>query len=442
MPAAPDQNVETLRNPRERRRATQASFVGTTVEFFDFVLYSTAATLVFPQIFFDGTSPATAIALSYLTLASGYLARPFGALFFGHFGDRYGRKYVLVATMVMMGIVTVSIGLTPPSAAIGAAAPIMLVVARLLQGIAMGGEFGGALLLAYEYAPRDRKGLGAAIAMAGAPTGALTASLIFSQFAKLPEDDFMSWGWRVPFLFSFALILVAIYLRSSIKESPEFESRRQTSFGSHSAPISSLLKHWPQVSFSLLVGVASLTTYVLASTYFVGLGISHGYAQSSIVILVTIGSMLQIVGIPATAALSDRIGRLKVLALGNVLIAATIVPVLILLDAGIFSLYAIGFILGMIIPLAAYGPLGAYLGEQFPVRIRYTGVSFTYQLIALISGFAPVVAVELTAAANGHWYLVAIVLTVLPLLALAALRTTRSSATWFTTPPDGMTPVK
>lgn len=231
---------------RDRRRAIVSSFLGSTVEYYDFLLYAAAAGLVFPKLFFAGVDPTTGIFLSYLTLFTGYVARPIGGLLFGHFGDKVGRKNMLFITLMMMGIVSICIGLMPTADSIGVAAPIALVVLRMIQGLAVGGEWAGATLMAMEHSKEGSRGLGASIAVAGGPSGAVLATLVLALFSSLPDEQFLSWGWRVPFLFSVALVVVGLYLRLRVTESPDFAAARAEGDVHTGVPLVAMIRQYPK----------------------------------------------------------------------------------------------------------------------------------------------------------------------------------------------------
>lgn len=222
----PIREAELKQKKRESRRAVISSYLGSTVEYYDFLLYGSAASLVFPALFFSDLDPGLGIILSFLTLATGYIARPIGGLLFGHFGDKYGRKQILFITLMVMGIVSILIGLLPTYQTIGIAAPIALLALRVLQGLAVGGEWAGATLMAMEHSGKKSKGLGASIAVSGGPSGAVLATLVLGGFSLMPEEQFMSWGWRIPFLLSALLVVIGLYLRHRVTESPDFEQAK------------------------------------------------------------------------------------------------------------------------------------------------------------------------------------------------------------------------
>lgn len=429
--ATPASAAVPVRTAKEKRTALISSFLGTAVEFYDFLLYATASALVFPELFFDNVSAGTGVVLSYLTLAVGYVARPVGAVIFGHFGDRLGRKQMLVVTMLIMGVTSVGIGLMPTTATVGAAAPVLLVTLRLLQGIAVGGEWAGATLMALEYSGEKRRGLGASISMIGAPTGVVAASLVFSAFATLPEDAFMSWGWRIPFLLSAVLVVLALVMRMTVRESPEFEAAQRQAGHQAVTPLATVaVEHWRRVALTILVAIPPLFMQALTSTYYVTSAVEAGHSRSFALFMVTVGSVLQILFVPVFAALSDRVGRTLLMTVGFGIGGVGVWGAIAMIHSASQTLFVIGFVLGMTMTILLYAPLGAYLAEQFDTRIRYTGVSLTYQLTTLATGFAPVIAIQLTSlAGEGNWWPLALLYLVLCGLALYALgRNQRLSA--------------
>ncbi|WIM72771.1 MFS transporter [Corynebacterium suedekumii] len=259
--------AEPHRDPKERRRAMASSFLGSTVEMYDFLLYAAAAGLVFPQMFFGNLTPLMGTTISFAILLIGYIARPIGSIAFGHFGDRYGRKNVLVITLMVMGFVSITIGLLPSANHIGVIAPVLLVILRLLQGVAIGGEWAGAALMPMQHATEKNKGFGASLAIAGGPAGMILSTLVLAIFAAISGDNFANpekyfvtdWGWRIPFLFSAAIVIIGLYLRSRVKESPEFEAARKAGKVQTGIPIVRLFKESPREIFiGAVAGMASL----------------------------------------------------------------------------------------------------------------------------------------------------------------------------------------
>ncbi|WNF01138.1 MFS transporter [Streptomyces luomodiensis] len=384
------------------RRVATSSYLGTTIEYYDFLLYATAAALVFNEVFFSGLSPWVGTIVALATLAVGYIARFAGAIVFGHFGDRLGRKAVLVTTMVIMGVTSGLIGLMPGSDQIGDAAPLLLVVLRILQGLAVGGEYGGAVLMTSEHADTKRRGLASSAAAMGAASGAVLATGAMTLVTLLPEDQLLAWGWRIPFLVSFLLVGVGLYFRLRIAESPVFLARREEHQPA-GAPIVTLLRTHP-------VTVLMSTGFLLGAT--VGQGVfgifimsyapAIGYAHSTTLSAVLVSTLIALVATPLFARLSDRIGRRPVVVGGTILMAALAHPAFLLINsgsAGLFMLAVAAVLVLAMTPVVAVAPV--MLSELFPTQIRYTGVSTCYQLAHLMAGFTPLIAASLLAAAGG-----------------------------------------
>lgn len=408
-PPRPSKTQQPIFQSKEMRRILASSFIGNVIELYDFMLYATAAAVVFGPLFFAGQGSAIATIASFGTLAVGYFARPLGGILFGHFGDRFGRKTTLVVSMTGMGIATVAIGLLPTAAQIGPAAPILLVAARIVQGLAVGGEWGGTVLIAFEHAPEKRRGYAASFANMGSGVGVALATLVFSAFTLLPEDAFLSWGWRVPFLLSFALIVVGMVIRLSVSESPVFQDLERRAEARRVPVIEVLSKHSRSVVLGLFGG---LSIYAIAGMVAVW-GLSHAIEAGADATgalnakaAAAVGAfVMTIIG----ARLSDRIGRKPVLLAGVALGAAFAFPILHLMDAGTVAGYAAAVILGQLIQGLLLGPIGAFIAELFPTRVRYTGVSVAYQGASAIgSGLTPVIASGLLLLSNGSLVLLGI----------------------------------
>ncbi|MCT1436672.1 MFS transporter [Brachybacterium paraconglomeratum] len=403
--------TETSRPPRERRRAMVSSWLGTTVEYYDFLLYGTAASLVFPELFFPGAAPLLGVLASFASLAVGYFARPLGAVVFGHFGDRLGRRKMLVVTLVMMGAASFLMGLLPTYHQIGMAAPVLLVTLRILQGFAVGGEWAGAALMSMEHARPKGRGFAASVVASGGPSGAVLATLVLTPFSMLPSEQFLSWGWRVPFILSALLVVIGLVLRLVVTESPEFRAaaqRRATSSAPASnapAPIVAVLRHNPRGLVAGALGTVAplfmqsiLATFVL--TYAVTVG---GHERSDALWLITIANAVHIVTIPAFAALSDKVGRRPVMIAGAAAGIVLIWPMFALVANGSWGALLLAFLIGNpLVQAIMYGPLGAWIGEKFAADVRYTGVAVTYQLGSTLgAGLAPLAATGLLALGGG-----------------------------------------
>ncbi|WP_449431943.1 MFS transporter [Pseudomonas putida] len=376
------------------RKAGIASFIGTTIEWYDFYAYGIAAALVFGKVFFPADlAPGTATLLSFLTLWAGFVARPIGGIIFGHLGDKIGRKTTLVITLVMMGIATTCIGLLPTFQQIGIWAPISLVVLRVIQGVAVGGEWGGAILIASENAPKGKGILYAAFAQQGSPAGNLLASFVFFGLSALPVTDFMLWGWRIPFLLSAALVIVGMVIRLKLEESEDMK-RLMKEKKTVKLPILEVLRnHWQLVLLGAGVLPIIHVTY-FKSTFALSWATKElGYAQSTFLSVIIMSLVVQFIVQPFGAVLASRMDMRKAVAL-------MVIPELILMPAMFFAvetkiywIAALGMCLATIPHSMFYGAVGGILARAFPTRVRYSGLSISYQLCSLLVGGAtPVLA--------------------------------------------------
>lgn len=392
------QSVGEARSSKKVRGVIWSSFLGTTLEWYDFFIYGTVAALVFNKLFFPGFDPAVGVLLSFATFTVGFVARPLGALIFGHYGDTLGRKRILVLTMLLMGLATVGIGLLPTYDQVGVVSTYLLVILRLAQGLALGGEWGGAVLMVAEHGDSRRRGLQTSWAQIGVPAGnLLSVGAIAAMSAFLPEKDFLSWGWRVPFLLSGILIAVALWIRSGIDESPEFEtlaSEKKTS----SRPLVDLIKGHPRsllVACFIRIGtdVAFYIFSLFVLTYVTGtLGLNRSVALQGVLV----ASAIQMFTIPWFAALSDRFGRQPIFLLGSIGAAIWIFPFFQLLGTKDPLLIALAICVAMTFWALMYGPLAALISELFPTHVRYSGISLGYQLAGIFGGgLAPLIAAAL-----------------------------------------------
>lgn len=401
-------NATNAVTPKARRRAMLSSYFGTTTEFYDFMLYGTAASIVFPELFFPGTDPLIGTLSSFGTLAVGYVARPIGAVVFGHFGDKLGRKRMLIITLGLIGLTTILIGLLPTYSVVGIWAPILLVTLRFVQGLAVGGEWAGAALMSMEHAQTKDRGFAASLVASGSASGAVLATLILTPFSLLPEEQFLSWGWRIPFLLSLILTVTGLSLRLTVTESPDFEAshkQEQAAPAKKKLPLVSVFRHNPlQVLAGTLGGFAPLFIQSILATFVLNYAVNvGGYERATALWLVTIANFIHVFTIPAFAALSDRIGRKPVMVVGAIVGIILIWPMFALIGVGTWWALLLSFIIGNpIVQGLMYGPLGAWIGEKFAADIRYTGTAVTYQLGTTIgAGFAPLVATSLLSAAGG-----------------------------------------
>lgn len=384
------------------RRVLFSSYLGSTIEFYDFLLYGLSASMVFGPLFFTNLSPLLATTASFGTLAAGYVARPLGGVLFGHFGDRLGRKSMLVITMTLMGVSSCLVGLLPTYNSVGAIAPMLLVLLRLLQGVAVGGEWGGAALMAIEHSDRRHRGFAGSVANMGGPSGAVLATIVLTLFTLLPHDQFMVWGWRIPFLLSAVLVAVGLFIRLRITETPVFEAAKKAE--PHSAPpLLRILRDQPaQVVITCVAGLGAFTIQSLMM-FALSFAIHAGHSRTTVLSLHGVGAFLTIFAIPAFAALSDRIGRRPVMIAGALATVVLIYPVYLLLAQPSPWAVLAAFLIAQPLLLAAmYGPLAAFIGEMFNTGARYTGASLGYQLSVMAGGFAPMISSALLIARGGH----------------------------------------
>ncbi|MEV7869748.1 MFS transporter [Streptomyces sp. NPDC088124] len=398
--------------PNKLKRIVAASLIGTTIEWYDFFLYGSAAALVFNKLFFPDSDPLVGTLLSFLTYAVGFAARPLGALVFGHYGDRIGRKKLLVLSLLMMGGATFVIGLMPTHATIGTAAPVLLTVLRLIQGFALGGEWGGAVLLVSEHGDAERRGFWASWPQTGAPAGQLLATGVLSALtALLSEDQFVAWGWRIPFLLSGVLVIVGLWIRLSVDESPVFKAalaraaeRGAAAGGAESEaekmPLVAVLRHhWRDVLVAMGARMAeNISYYVITAFILVYATNSAGLSKQTALNAVLIASAVHFAVIPAWGALSDRIGRRPVYVIGAVGVGAWMFPFFALIDSASFGNLILAVTVGLVLHGAMYAPQAAFFSEMFATRMRYSGASIGAQFSSVAAGApAPLIATALLA---------------------------------------------
>lgn len=409
---------------REARRVAVASFVGTAIEWYDFFLYGAAAALVFGPQFFPASDPSISQLAALTTFAVGFLARPIGGIVAGHFGDRIGRKRMLVISLLIMGMATVLVGLLPTYAQIGVAAPILLVVLRLAQGVGVGAEWGGAALMAVEHAPPSRRGLYGAAPQLGVPAGAIVANLVLLVASTSTREAFVDWGWRLGFLVSFVLVVFGLVIRRRLTESPLFaEAARHRPAR---VPLLEVLRDHPlAVLRSVFVTGASTAMGYIILTYILSYGTAEvGYSRNALLVVVILTSVVQLGAIYGLSGMADRYGRRKVIAAGAIAQAVVALLFFLVFDTGVFVLALVACVVAVITVSAQYGPLPALLSDQFPTRIRYSGVSLGYQLGNVVGGgLAPVLATAIFAA-SGSSLLVGAYLAGMALLALVAVACT------------------
>ncbi|NCI18520.1 MFS transporter [Cronobacter muytjensii] len=391
---------------KKNRKVLIASLTGSAIEWFDYFLYGTAAALVFNKIFFPMVDPVIGLILSWLSFSLTFFIRPIGGVFFAHIGDRIGRKKTLVLTLSLMGGATVMIGLLPTYETIGIWAPVLLILMRIIQGMGIGGEWGGALLLAYEYAPEKRKGFFGSIPQAGVTIGMLMATFIVSLMTLFSEAQFLAWGWRIPFLLSAVLVLLGLWIRRGIDETPDFQQAKRTGQLSKTPLRVTVRHHWREVLIAAGLKVVETAPFYIFSTFVVSYATTTlAYEKSQALESVTLAALVATILIPLMGLLSDKIGRKRMYAVSVMLLGAFIVPWFMLLDTGATW----GIMLATVIAFGVlWAPITAVLGtlcsEIFHARVRYTGITLGYQLgAALAGGTAPLIATGLLAHSGGDW---------------------------------------
>jgi metabolite-proton symporter len=408
---ATNHDVETAGPARGRSEVTKvvvASLIGTTIEWYDFFLYGTAAALVFNKLFFPGSDPLVGTMLAFTTYALGFLARPLGGIVFGHYGDRIGRKAMLVLSLLVMGLATFAIGLLPTYATLGVWAAVVLTVLRLVQGFALGGEWGGAVLMAAEFGGRGRRGLRASWPQVGVPIGLLLSTLVLSLVNRATTDkQFLAWGWRIPFLLSIVLVLVGLWVRLAVAESPVFKAaqekaeRAEAETAAERAPILQVLSRYRrEVLIAMGARIAENVSYYVWTAFVLvyiteQLKLSRQLALNALLV----AAVVHLVAIPAWAALSDRLGRRPVYLLGAAAVGVWAFVFFALLDVKNAVLITVAIAGGLIFHAAMYGPQAAFFSELFGTRVRYSGASIGYQLASVVAGsVAPLIATALLAA--------------------------------------------
>jgi MFS transporter, MHS family, shikimate and dehydroshikimate transport protein len=401
--------TDTSALPQTRRlgvRVVVSSYIGSVVEWFDFYIYSIASASVFNVLFFPKLGSAVGTLVAFATIAIGYLVRPLGGVIYGHFGDRIGRKKMLVSSIVLMGIATMLVGLMPTYAQIGLWAPLLLMALRMMQGLAVAGEWGGGLLMTLEHAGPGRRGLWSCVIGMGMCTGLLLGTAAFGIVSHLPDAQLLSWGWRVPFLAAFVLIAIGLWMRLGISESPVFleqkrrdEARRER----QRIPLVHVLKtQWRQVLQAALMVSGPFVVSALISPFSIAYSVQAGFARVDALNAATMAALCQVIGMLCGGWVSDKIGRRPVFMAGAVLMATNIAALLHLATLHDNTLLVLGFALAGLAHGFMFGPLGAFITEIFSTSTRFTGASLGYQLAgALGGGFTPLIAGTLLAAGGG-----------------------------------------
>ena len=386
----------TLSSPR---RVIVASLIGTSLEWYDFFLYGSAAALVFGKVFFPQFESLTGTLLAFATYAVGFVARPLGGVIFGHFGDRIGRKSMLILTLLIMGVATSLIGLLPTYNQIGVWAPVLLIVLRLAQGFAVGGEWGGAVLMAVEHAPKGKRGFYGSWPQIGVPAGLLLSTVIFGQISKLPEEALLSWGWRLAFLLSILLVGVGLFIRLTVVEPPAFTEIKQSRTEAR-VPLFDTIRHHPK-NLILAMGarIADNATFYLYTVFILAYGVlpQVGFTRISLLNAISIAAVLDMFSIPAYGWLSDKLGRRPVYLFGAIFTGLFAFPFFWLIETSNTGLMVLAIVIALAFGHAAmYGPQASFFSELFGTRVRYTGASIGYQMASVIAGgLSPLIATEL-----------------------------------------------
>jgi metabolite-proton symporter len=433
--------VQEVTRAQAVRRATMASVVGTTIEWYDFFLYGTAAALVFPQLFFPGQNAFAGVLAAFATQFVGFVARPVGAAIFGHYGDRIGRKTTLMATLFLMAFGTVLIGLLPTYESIGIAAPIILVILRIIQGIGVGGEWGGSVLLSMEWGHVERRGISASWPQMGVPIGlVLSTGVVRITSGMTGTEGFVAYGWRIPFILSILLIGVGLFVRLRVIESPEFEAVRKSN-KVVKAPLVEVFKRQPkEVLLTALVRTSEQAPFYLFITFVLTYTSKQLKLNSnSILDFTLIAAALGLISIPLFGRLSDRFGRRRVYGVGIVLTAAYAFPYFGLLNTRDGLLVAIAIVLSLMFHDIQYGPQAALIAESFDADIRYTGAGMGYQLASIVAGGpAPLIAAALLSA-TGESTAISIYIIICCAISMLALILLPKRSTAHTPRPENVT---
>ena len=389
---------------REIRKVAFASFIGTAIEWYDFFIYGTAAALVFGQLFFPGFSEGAGTLAAFATFSVGFIARPLGGVIFAHFGDRVGRKPMLVWSLMLMGVATLLIGFLPGFSSIGIWAPIILVALRFLQGFGVGGEWGGAALMSVEHAPDNRRGFYGSWPQLGVPAGLLVGTAIFTIISgSVSDEQFLAWGWRIPFLLSVLLIVVGLFVRLRISESPVFQQamrEREETQEEIALPVLEAIKTYPK-TIALATGsfIGTHATFYIASVWMISYATQQvGYERTAVLGANTFLSASDLLFILGFGALSDYVGRRPLFLAGMGILALFAFPYLWLVNTNMITLFILGGLVVQACRSSVYGPLAAYFSELFSTSMRYSGASVAYQVASILGGgFAPTIATVLVA---------------------------------------------
>jgi len=400
---------------RQPVRASIAAFAGTTIEWYDFFIYSTASALVFPQLFFPNSDPNVGLLISLATFGVGFVARPIGGFVFGHLGDRIGRKSALIATLLMMGLSTSAIGIMPTYAQIGIWAPILLVVLRIIQGISVGGEWGGAVLMAGEHAPESKRTWYASFAQLGSPAAVLLSMGIFALVTRFSGENFVVWGWRIPFLISLALLVIGLAIRLGVSESPEFAAANENKKLARYPVVDAFKKAGRPILFTMLAFTIGTAGFYFTNTFLIAYTTrTLGLDRSVILDCLTIVAVVQFIGQLAAAKIAEKIGDSRFLLAASALAALAPYPMFLLVQLKTVPSIVAGVSLATLCASGFYAVIAGYASKVFPVEVRYSAISASYQLGgAIFGGFTPMIGVALSASYPGQWVPLAVFYSIL-----------------------------
>lgn len=396
------------------RRAAAAAFIGTTIEFYDFYIYATAAALVLGQVFFPSSDPVMSTLAAFGSFAVGFIARPMAGMVFGHLGDRLGRKKMLLVTMALMGLATAGIGLLPSYASVGIWAPVGLIVLRLIQGISVGGEWGGAVLMAGEHAPKGRRNFFASFAQLGSPAGLILSLLAFSAVTRLPEEDLMSWGWRLPFLASSLLLLVGLAIRLGVNESPEFLASRELARKStrkEQAPVMEVLRTaWRPLLLCIGANTLGIAGVYFTNTFMIAYTTQQLELPRSLILeCLFVVAIIQFCIQPLAAWVAEKMGATRFLCLVSLLAMASPYPMFVLVSSAQAPLIILGIALAVVCMASFYAVIAGYVSGMFETRVRYTAISLAYQICgAVAGGLTPLIGTLLAHKFAGQWWPMAV----------------------------------